>query len=192
MIKNYISPLFHRHLFKIITAAAVVMFIMIVNLGAGNKSYKAEVVFIANSSYLNEVVKSIEKAKSSILISIYMFKTTDYTNQDTKYIQKALTRAAEKGVKVTVLFDLEDEEGFLNDVNRETAEELEKNGVNIIYDSESVRTHTKLVVIDKRIVFIGSHNFTHSAMNYNNESSVKVTSQDFAEEVTNYIKGIER
>lgn len=186
--KNY----FKRHRFKLFISVFIIFFIIVVNLKAGTDKYSAQVKFLANNEYLGELVSSIEDAEKSITVSMYMFKTTDYTTQDTKHIENALIRAAGKGINVKVIMDIEKEEGFLNDVNRETAEELAEEGIKIIYDSPSKRTHTKLIVIDKKIVFIGSHNFTHSAMNYNNEASVKVISKDFAEEVLNYINGIAR
>ncbi|AEI14211.1 phospholipase D/Transphosphatidylase [Flexistipes sinusarabici DSM 4947] len=179
-----------KYRLKLLLTVFIVFFAIIVNLKAGREKVSAKVQFLPNRQYLGEAVSSIENAEKNIVISIYMFKTTDYTTQDTKHIQNALIRAAEKGLDVTVIMDIEKEEGFLNEVNRETAEELAEEGINVIYDAPGTRTHTKLIVIDKKIVFIGSHNFTHSAMNYNNEASVKVISKDFAEKVLNYINGI--
>ncbi|TYB34353.1 MAG: phospholipase [Flexistipes sinusarabici] len=181
---------FKKHRLKLFLSVFIVFFIIIVNLKAGTEKVSAKVQFLPNQEYLGEAVSSIESAEKNIIISMYMFKTTDYTTQDTKHIQNALIRAAEKGIDVTVIMDIEKEEGFLNEVNRETAEELAEEGIEVIYDTPGKRTHTKLIVIDKKIVFIGSHNFTHSAMNYNNEASVKVISKDFAEKVLNYINGI--
>jgi phosphatidylserine/phosphatidylglycerophosphate/cardiolipin synthase-like enzyme len=175
---------------KLFILFALLLFIAVANISAGYKEHEAKAVFLPNSDYLHEVVKSIEKAKKNIVISMYMFKTTDYTKQASKHIQDALYRAAEKGVEVTVLFDIEKEKGFLNDVNKETAAELREKGINVIYDPVDVRTHTKLVVIDEEIVFIGSHNFTHSAMVYNNEASAKIISEDFARKTLEYIEGI--
>ncbi|HCW93814.1 phospholipase D-like domain-containing protein [Flexistipes sinusarabici] len=179
-----------KYRLKLLLTVFIVFFAIIVNLKAGREKVSAKVQFLPNRQYLGEAVSSIENAEKNIVISIYMFKTTDYTTQDTKHIQNALIRAAEKGLDVTVIMDIEKEEGFLNEVNRETAKELAEEGINVIYDAPRTRTHTKLIVIDKKIVFIGSHNFTHSAMNYNNEASVKVISKDFAEKVLNYINGI--
>jgi len=179
-----------RHGFRLVILFALILFITAVNINAVYREHDAKAVFLPNGDYLQELVKSIENAEKSIVISMYMFKTTDYTKQAPKYIQEALFRAADKGVEITVILDIEEEDGFLNDVNRETAEELQSKGIKVIYDPVDIRTHTKLVVIDEKIVFIGSHNFTHSAMTFNNEASAKIISEGFARQALDYIEGI--
>jgi len=57
-------------------------------------------------------------------------------------------------------------------------------------ESASRRTHAKIVVIDSRVVFIGSHNWTESALSYNHEASLMVCSQDVAEDLEGYIQSI--
>jgi phosphatidylserine/phosphatidylglycerophosphate/cardiolipin synthase-like enzyme len=46
------------------------------------------------------------------------------------------------------------------------------------------------VVIDSRFVFIGSHNFSDSALGRNNEASVMVDSPEMAGKAASFIKGI--
>ena len=63
-------------------------------------------------------------------------------------------------------------------------------GSRYILDKPDVTTHTKLVVIDNRFVFIGSHNFSDSALGRNNEASVMVDSSEMAGKAASFIKGI--
>jgi phosphatidylserine/phosphatidylglycerophosphate/cardiolipin synthase-like enzyme len=57
-------------------------------------------------------------------------------------------------------------------------------------DSEKKTTHAKIVVIDRRFSFVGSHNLTHSALVINNEFSLLVDSRPLAEELLKYMRGI--
>jgi phosphatidylserine/phosphatidylglycerophosphate/cardiolipin synthase-like enzyme len=45
-------------------------------------------------------------------------------------------------------------------------------------------------VIDQRLIFLGSHNLTQSALKYNNEISVLLEGRDLALNARNYILGI--
>jgi phosphatidylserine/phosphatidylglycerophosphate/cardiolipin synthase-like enzyme len=51
-------------------------------------------------------------------------------------------------------------------------------------------THTKLVVIDRRYLLIGSHNLTQSALKFNHEASVRIDSAPLAEEALVYMNSL--
>ena len=59
--------------------------------------------------------------------------------------------------------------------------------MSVFFDSPHKTTHTKLVVIDQRLIFLGSHNFTQSALKYNNEISVLLDSPDIAKNARDYM-----
>ena len=46
------------------------------------------------------------------------------------------------------------------------------------------------MVIDGRYVYIGSHNFTQSALKYNHELSVMIDSPELSAEVTSYLNNL--
>ena len=72
--------------------------------------------------------------------------------------------------------------------NRNTADLLTRNGVNVYFADPGVTTHNKIVVIDKRYIFLGSHNLTQGALKYNNELSVLIDSPEMAAEVRTYLE----
>jgi len=76
------------------------------------------------------------------------------------------------------------------DSNLEAYSYLSANGVNVKLDEESDTDHMKLVIIDDKIVYIGSHNWSESALYYNHETSVKIVSEEIAETFKEYFKGI--
>jgi phosphatidylserine/phosphatidylglycerophosphate/cardiolipin synthase-like enzyme len=67
---------------------------------------------------------------------------------------------------------------------------LRDNGIKVFFDSPNTTTHTKLVVIDSRYSFVGSHNFTHAALKHNNELSLLIDDQALAHRLTDYMNGI--
>ncbi|MDE7169743.1 MAG: hypothetical protein K2N67_06055, partial [Mucispirillum sp.] len=103
----------------------------------------------------------------------------------------ALTDAVERGVEVTIIFEKSDKKDDLsNEYNERTADYLQKRGVNTLFDKEDKKLHAKLCLIDDRIIYTGSHNFTYSAMKRNSESSVRIVSAQDAAEIKKYFKQI--
>jgi len=59
--------------------------------------------------------------------------------------------------------------------------------ISVKLDESSGRTtHTKLVIIDGKIVFLGSHNWTQSALQRNHEVSVLIYDEDVAKILLRY------
>jgi len=161
-------------------------------LEAGNiKSVKSEVMLLGNSDLFDILLDSIKKAKKSISVSMFVFKTSKYSSNRANIIMAALGNAAEKGLTVSIVLEKgRKESDSVTLENRKTAEKLMKKGVKVRFDIPDKTTHTKTIVIDGRYVFIGSHNFTHSALKYNNELSVMTNSPSFAGDVLSYINAI--
>lgn len=89
-----------------------------------------------------------------------------------------------------VLENTGDSSDALNIQNRKAGKFLAGKGIRVYFDSPRKTTHTKLTVIDQRLIFLGSHNLTQSALKYNNEISVLLEGRDLALNARNYILGI--
>lgn len=160
------------------------------NLKAEVTEHEAQVSVLTDEELLPVFVNDIGNAKKSIYMAIYMFKTSDFKPGDTEIIKQALLKAARGGVKVYVMMDDSDKKDITGKINRETGEELSKGGIKVVYDAKSKRMHSKVTVIDGRITYIGSHNYTVSAMKYNNEITARIVSDGAAAETAEYIKSI--
>ncbi|WP_165871325.1 phospholipase D-like domain-containing protein [Seleniivibrio woodruffii] len=160
------------------------------NLKAEVTEHEAQVSVLTDEELLPVFVNDIGNAKKSIYMAIYMFKTSDFKPGDTEIIKQALLKAARSGVKVYVMMDDSDKKDITGKINRETGEELSKGGIKVVYDAKSKRMHSKVTVIDGRITYIGSHNYTVSAMKYNNEITARIVSDGAAAETAEYIKSI--
>jgi phosphatidylserine/phosphatidylglycerophosphate/cardiolipin synthase-like enzyme len=155
-----------------------------------NKTYTADINFLPDRNYLENILRDIENAKHRIYIAIYFFKATGDKKNPASKIERALMRAAKKGIDVYVIMEVSKYKNDLSTkVNKNTAKYLKRAGVKVIFDNPKIKLHSKSVVIDD-IVYIGSHNFTKSAMNYNHETSLRVVSKKLADDVAKYIKSL--
>jgi phosphatidylserine/phosphatidylglycerophosphate/cardiolipin synthase-like enzyme len=146
------------------------------------------VTLLKNGDYLDALVQGIRTARQSVVCSCYLFKTGTGRGNQPRRIADELIRARQRGVAVTVV--LEDEgrrRDPLNAENHVTAALLRRGGVTVRFDSPWVTSHAKVVVIDNRHVYLGSHNLTQSALTRNNELSLHIDSPDLAAEITGYL-----
>lgn len=153
-----------------------------------NSPAGSQAVILTNEDYLPALLRTIDEAQNEIFISIFSFKAGEHKNSYPDRILDHLAKALKRGVKVYVFLETTDRKSDeLNIQNKQTGKLLEEKGVNVYFDSPRQTTHTKLVVIDQRLVLLGSHNFTQSALKYNNEISILLDSPEMAQNARNYI-----
>lgn len=145
---------------------------------------------LKNSRYAEALLDGIRGARKSIICSFFLFKTSDSPRNLPRRIAEELVQAKKRGVEVTVILE-QAHDGGPTDDNRRTAGLLSRGGVKVVFDSPSVVTHTKAAVIDRRYVYLGSHNLTQSALRYNNELSVMLDSPQLATEVSSWLERLQ-
>jgi len=176
---------------KLITAvAALVCFFIYANVTADSNEHVADVTVLADSALTSKLVSDINNAQKSVYVAMYMFKSYDNITNGAGMIKNALKKAADKGVDVYVAFDSSDDGGFVDKENKKTGAELAKHGVKTIYDSPETRMHSKCAVIDELISYVGSHNYTNSALKHNRELTVRIVSAEISADVIRHIKSI--
>jgi phosphatidylserine/phosphatidylglycerophosphate/cardiolipin synthase-like enzyme len=147
-----------------------------------------QAILLTNEDYLPALIKGIDEAQSEIFISIFSFKAGVHKNSYPDRIVGHLAKAVKRGVDVKVILEatgrLNDE---LNTQNRQTGKLLEEKGVKVYFDSPRTTTHTKMIVIDEKVLILGSHNLTQSALKYNNEISIMLSSPDLAKRARDYM-----
>lgn len=114
------------------------------------------------------IVREIERAKQELLVAVYAFTSVPLAG--------AVAEAKKRGLAVRVIVDREFDRA--NDNSK--ARFLESQGVAVRRISGMVSAvppgrepglmHQKFAVIDRRLVFTGSYNWTHSADNRNDEN----------------------
>ena len=150
--------------------------------------HPAGATLLINRQYRDALLAGIRGANSRIIVSCYLFKISKFPDNQPRQVAEELIRARQRGVNVTVILEQSrDESDFLNRENRATAAILSRSGIEIRFDSLRKTSHAKVVVIDDRYVFLGSHNLTHNALTRNNELSVRINSPEMAREITSYL-----
>jgi hypothetical protein len=161
--------------------------------------YTAEVTDISGTKYFPAVKDAISNAQKSIYLVMFTIESS-LSRQDSKPNQLigALIEAKKRGIDVEVILDQN-----VDFVQRRHASDWETKikstraykrlkdaGIKVYYDEPARYTHAKCVIIDKKIVILGSTNWTESSFDNNIETSVLIISQELAEEILTYLKTI--
>jgi phosphatidylserine/phosphatidylglycerophosphate/cardiolipin synthase-like enzyme len=149
-----------------------------------------QVTFLTNEEYFDVLIPHLTQTKREMIVSMFLFAPGDHENNRANQVREALIDAAKRGVRVKVFLDVSEEDNFSTEANRGVAKDLRQHGITVQFDSPRRTTHTKLVIIDQRYVFLGSHNFTHSALRHNNEASVLIESPKLAQQALAYLQHI--
>ncbi len=162
--------------------------IVAVSSPCAGEAYRTTTTLLRNQEYADALLTQIGRASKSIVCSFYLFKITDRRGNQPRRIAEELIRARKRGLAVTVILERgKSNQDRLYRDNGATADLLSRGGVKVYFAAPGVTTHNKIVVIDNRYVFLGSHNLTQGALRYNNELSVLIDSPDMANEVRAYL-----
>jgi len=113
------------------------------------------------------ILREIESAKKELLVAVYAFTNDDLAN--------ALVQAKKRGVGIQVVIDREFDRA--NENSKGKFLEAQKIPLRRISgdkapgrEKDAGLMHQKFAVIDRKIVFSGSYNWTHAAENSNDEN----------------------
>ena len=145
---------------KIVITALVVLIIT-----AKAFCFPADVQDISGSKYFPAVKKAIAQANESINIAMFLMEIPE--RKGTSKVQELVDEliiAEKRGVKVSVILDQNvdfvnqrHESDWLGKVRSFRAyKQLKEVGVDVRYDEISTYTHAKAIVIDEKIVIVGS------------------------------------
>jgi len=147
-----------------------------------------EAKLLLDRDYFTALLDGVDRAQSEIFLSAYLFRTIEDARGYPEAVLKRLVAAVHRGVRVDVVLERNRDADDLSRNNAETAERLKQAGIRVCMDAPDRVTHTKLVVIDRRYMLIGSHNLTQAALKFNHEASVWIDSVLLAEEALGYMK----
>lgn len=149
-----------------------------------------EAKLLLDRDYFTALLDGVDRARAEIFLSAYLFRTIQNARGYPEAVLKRLVAAVHRGVRVDVVLERNRDTDDLSRNNAETAERLKQGGIRVCMDAPDRVTHTKLVVIDRRYLLIGSHNLTQSALKFNHEASVWIDSPSLAEEALSYMKSL--
>jgi hypothetical protein len=113
-------------------------------------------------TYYPWLLSALKESKSSIEVAMFHAALPDEDHHPTRKLLDALVAAVNSGVAVRVLLD-RDKKGDpygSTIINTPAFDLLTKAGVGVRLDAPDHLLHSKVVVLDRRIVVIGSHNWS--------------------------------
>ena len=140
----------------------------------------AGVKVLADREFQAALESEIAAARSEITLCAYLFAAKDAPADRPRAIADRLAEAAARGVKVEVILEIGRESEAVTRANREAARLLVRRGVKVYADNAGTTVHASFVVIDRRLVFIGSHDLTERSLGQHREVSLLVESPDVA------------
>ncbi|HQL00703.1 MAG TPA: phospholipase D-like domain-containing protein [Smithellaceae bacterium] len=150
-----------------------------------------EIRFLADDDFFPALTQAIDASTREIFICMFSFKAGVHPRSYPDRLIGHLSRACRRGVQIKVILESTGQSrDSLSAQNLKTKELLEKIGAAVYMDSPKRTTHAKMIVIDGRQVFLGSHNFTSSALKYNREGSVQIRDEALAQTARRYMLSI--
>lgn len=146
-----------------------------------------EVKLINNRDYFTAAFHLIENAENEIKMTVYQGAIyPGHKGSFSNLIFAALSEKASEGLDVQVIIEATNWNITNSERNKLLSEKLKQYGVQVFYDSPEVLSHNKLIIIDNKYTFVGSHNHSFYAQEKNNEASVLIKSEDIAQRYINY------
>lgn len=171
----------------------ILILAVVINIPQSVYAYPAEITDVSNRDYADAVIKILDNAKESIDMVMYLISYNEKDQESPVYkLMHALGDAHKRGVKVKVILDYRSsgdaKEGA---VSYYAYKFLKDAGIKVKFDTPSVYTHNKTIVIDNKIVVAGSANWSQAALEKSNETNLIVESPQLAEDILKRFNKIE-
>lgn len=135
---------------------------------------------IIGAEYPKKVIPLIENAQNSIEMCMFDWRWyRDEIANPVSLFNHALVSASRRGVKTRILTQY-----------KEIIDYVRKLGLDVVKWPERSLMHSKFIIIDEKIVIIGSHNITFSAFTSNMETSVIMYNENEVRELLEYFNNI--
>ena len=146
------------------------------------------IYILKDGEYYQSIINDLKKANETILVAMYsMIYDPDDSLDWANDLIRELVYADKRGINVIVVIEYRTYWDYM-DQNLEAYNYLSSHNVNVQLDNEKDTDHLKLVIIDDKIVYVGSHNWSESALYYNHETSIKIVNEDIATTFTEYLE----
>jgi phosphatidylserine/phosphatidylglycerophosphate/cardiolipin synthase-like enzyme len=124
-----------------------------------------KILFSPKGGITEEIIKQIDNAQEYIDIAIYSFTYEP--------IAGAIIRAKNRGVRIRILMDKGQSKGKYSKYKY-----LLDSGIAVIQDRHTGIMHNKIAMIDGRILFTGSYNWSKSAEERNQENLLEFIDEE--------------
>ncbi|MGC9350118.1 MAG: phospholipase D-like domain-containing protein [Anaerolineae bacterium] len=126
-----------------------------------------ETIFESEGAARDQIVQTIENAKSSVLFMAFVFTDDE--------IAEAIIDQHRAGLRVAGVFEARNAESPGSDIAS-----FQRAGVDVLEDGNPYIMHHKVIIVDEEVIVTGSYNFSASAADQNDENVLIIESQDVA------------
>ncbi len=127
-----------------------------------------EAYFSPEDGALEHILSAVNGAQESIYFMAYSFTSDE--------LAEAIIQRANAGVTVQGVFD---KDQYHSNAGTEY-DNLHDAGLEVWLDGNPRLMHHKVIVIDQKVVILGSYNFSNNAEHYNDENTLIIHNQDIA------------
>lgn len=133
-----------------------------------------DVVLLPTEAFGRDLVEGLRAAQNSIHILAY--NINGWSSSPISDVFQTLREKAEAGVEVVVILEFgSSTDKRLAAMVMNFAEQLNSSGIQVRYLQEYMIQHKKIVLVDDKLVWVGSANLTAAAMASNDEMSARTS-----------------
>jgi len=133
---------------------------------------------LMNDAYVESTKAAIEAATTSISLMVFLGVASDgEIGQAPLPLVEALEAAANRpGMKVSVILDQDDDGQPYKSalINRALVKRLQASAVQVKFDTKETLLHSKVLIVDRKVCVVGSHNWTRASFTRTHELSVRL------------------
>ena len=145
-----------------------------------NEFYPAKVEDISDRAYEPAVIKLLDNANESIIMSMYVVKSND-NGGPVRLLVRDLEEALDRGVNVEIYINTRPGHGMPSGSDIDLVfKSLTDKGAKIYKVTPYYLLHDKLIIVDGRFCVVGSTNWSVAALKSNYESTVLIDSPELA------------
>lgn len=159
--------------------------------GRGASAIDAKIIPIISTDYTKIVMDLIRSATRSIDICAYTWIWYSHAGLSTiQQFNRLIIEKCRQGLPVRVRLNQEAKDHYLTQQNARTASALNRYPIQIKHDHTGTTSHLKMIIIDKEIVIIGSHNLTKRSVSQNHETSVAIFGAEACRDFNKYFENL--
>lgn len=133
------------------------------------------ITILKDEEFRTAILSAIREATREILITTYKMDYRESPKiRHLNAIVEALGRARMRGVNIYVLLNGDSRKSKIGRINREARETLYHKRIVARLSPRGRTSHAKLIIIDKCLAFVGSHNLSESSLCRNFEVSLMI------------------
>lgn len=146
---------------------------------------------LTGSSWAPSVCAAISNAKTSVLIVQYAVSSRWGKHAGDQYnVYRELINAPARGVRCSAILAEHRRTAATKRFNRMAGNEMKKAGWSVHGLSATNLLHAKIVIVDSRLLIIGSHNMSRVASTDNIDVSLAMTGEEYCKQFIDFFWGL--